>query len=152
MGTTEVGDIGEYTILLKALKRGWGVATPIGKPPYDLIFDIKGKLIKIQVKSAWFDVHSQNYVVDSRRTKTNRRLMKRSSYSQSDFDFAVCYISEKDLTYIFPIKTFISYEGPVHLVVKEKRQRKPKSDKYKEAWDLIEDLSRVSRRGPRQRS
>ena len=140
MGTTEVGDIGEYAILLKALKRGWGVATPIGKPPYDLIFDIKGKLIKIQVKSAWFDSKSQNYFVDPRRTKTNRRFMKRSSYSLSDFDFAICYISEKDLTFIFPVKIFISYKGTMNLQVTEKRQRRAKSEDYKEAWNLIEDF------------
>jgi hypothetical protein len=133
MGTTEVGNIGEYAILLKALKRGWGVATPIGKPPYDLIFDVKGKLIKIQVKSAWFDSTSQNYVVEPRRTKTNRKIMKISSYGLSDFDFAVCHILEKDLTFIFPIKIFISYKGTI-------RQRRAKSKDYKEAWNLIEDF------------
>jgi hypothetical protein len=141
MGTTEVGDIGEYAILLKALKRGWGVATPIGKPPYDLIFDIKGKLIKIQVKSAWFDKYSKSYKVDARRTRTNRRFMKRSSYDLSDFDFALCHILEKDLTYIIPIKIFISYKGSIPFVMEKRQGRKvAKSDKYKEAWDLIEDF------------
>src|SRR5579872_6530851 len=48
--------------------------------PYDLVFDVEGALVRVQVKSAWFDEPSGNYVVDNRRTRTNRRVMLRSSY------------------------------------------------------------------------
>lgn len=107
--------------------------------PYDLILDINGALIKIQVKSAWFCKKTQNYVVDNRRTKTNRRKMIRENYIESDFDFALVYIEDLDVCYIFPSAVFISYGGAISLVEAEKRQRKPRSANYRESWDMIEE-------------
>ena len=46
------------------------------------------------VKCAWFDNKKNNYVVDNRRTKTNRRHMLRENYTFSDFDFAILYIDD----------------------------------------------------------
>lgn len=85
MDTKVKGDIAEQAAVLHALKRGWGVLKPVGdRLPYDLVFDVDGVLIKVQVKYAWFDEPSGNYVADNRRTKTNRRLMLREAYKRSD--------------------------------------------------------------------
>jgi hypothetical protein len=138
MNTKLKGDIAEQAAILQALKRGWGVLKPIGdRLPYDLVFDVEGSLVKVQVKSAWFDEVRGNYVTDNRRTKTNRRIMVRESYKQSDFDFALVYISDLDLFYIFPLDVFISYASEVHLVEADKRQRKPRSADYRNAWESI---------------
>lgn len=136
--TKQKGDIAEQAVILKALRMGWEVARPIGdRLSYDLIIDINGKLVKIQVKSAWFDEVKQNYVVDNRRTKTNRRVIKRENYSSNDFDFAILYIEDLNVFYIMPIEAFLSYGSEIHLVEDEKRQRKPKSAAYREAWELL---------------
>jgi hypothetical protein len=141
MDTKLKGDIAEQAVILNALKQGWGVLKPVGdRLPYDMVFDIDGKFIKIQVKSAWFDESRQNYVVDNRRTKTNRRVMLREKYNKSDFDFAIIYIDEIQIFYIMPIDVFISYSSEIHLVETEKRQRKPKSTDYREAWHLLAKL------------
>ncbi|URD50796.1 group I intron-associated PD-(D/E)XK endonuclease [Chroococcidiopsis sp. CCNUC1] len=138
MDTKLKGDIAEQAAVFHALKRGWGILKPIGdRLPYDLVFDISGVLIKIQVKYAWFDTPSGNYIVDNRRTKTNRRLMLREAYKQSDFDFALAYIENLDLFYVFPVDVFIGYGSEIHLVEAEKRQRKPRSANYRDAWKLI---------------
>lgn len=138
MSTKLKGDIAEQAAILHSLKRGWGVLKPIGdRLAYDLVFDVEGTLIKIQVKSAWFNEKSNNYVVDNRRTKTNRRIMLRAAYSQSDFDFALVYLENLDLFYVFPVDVFISYSSEIHLVEIDKRQRKPRSAPYREAWELI---------------
>jgi hypothetical protein len=132
------GDIAEQAAILHALKRGWGVLKPIGdRMPYDMVFDVGGTLVKIQVKCAWFDEARGNYVVDNRRTKTNRRVMVRDEYKTSDFDFALVYIPGLDLFYIFPVDVFISYASEIHLVEADKRQRKPRSADCRDAWDLI---------------
>ena len=137
MNTKLKGDIAEQAVILFALKKEWGVLTPIGdRLAYDLALDINNKLIRLQVKSAWFDSKSENYVVDVRRTKTNRRVMRRDYYSNNDFDFAVVYVTE-DLFYVFPAKVFNSYGSEIHLVEASKRQRKPKSAEYRNAWELI---------------
>lgn len=138
MDTKLRGDIAEQAAVLYALKQSWGVLKPVGdRLPYDLVFDVAGRLIKIQVKSAWFDEPSGNYVVDNRRTKTNRRIMLRDAYQLIDFDFALVYLEKLDLFYVFPIDVFISYGSEIHLVEAERRQRKPRSTVYRSAWQLI---------------
>ena len=138
MSTKLKGDIAEQAAILQALQLGWGVLRPIGdRLAYDLVFDVQWILSKIQVKSSWYDEKSGNYVVDDRRTKTNRREILRANYSLEDFDFALVYIQEISLFYVFPVDTFISYGSEIHLVENNKRQRKPKSAIYRGAWDLI---------------
>jgi PD-(D/E)XK endonuclease len=142
MDTKLRGDIAEQAAVLYALKQSWGVLKPVGdRLPYDLVFDVVGQLIKIQVKSAWFDEPSGNYVVDNRRTKTNRRAMIRDTYRLNDFDFALAYLENLDLFYVFPVDVFISYGSEIHLVEAEKRQRKPRSLAYRNAWHLISQFS-----------
>jgi hypothetical protein len=138
MDTKLKSDIAEQAVVLYALKQEWGVLKPYGdRLPYDLVFDIDGIFLKIQVKSAWFDVKRQNYVVDSRRTKTNRRQMLRETYKIGDFDFAIIYIEELEIFYVMPSDVFISYGSEIHLVETDKRQRKPKSSEFRNAWSLI---------------
>ncbi|QJW91722.1 endonuclease [Spirosoma taeanense] len=138
MLTKQKGDIAEQAVILQALRWGWGVCKPVGdRLPYDLVFDIAGRLLKIQVKSAWFDEKRGNYVVDTRRTKTNRREMVRDVYQTTDFDFAVIYIDALHTFYILPVADFVAYGSEIHLVEVEKRQRKPKSAVFKEAWELL---------------
>ena len=146
MDTKLKGDIAEQAVVLYALKQGWGVLKPIGdRLPYDLALDISGSILTIQVKSAWFDTKRQNYVVDNRRTKTNRRVMIRENYKVEDFDFAVIFIEELDVFYVMPSDVFISYGSEIHLVETVKRQRKPKSGDYRNAWNLI--LQRAASKG-----
>lgn len=138
MNTKKKGDIAVSKFIFESLKKDWDVAEPFGDHlPYDLILDIQGILLKIQVKSAWFDENSQNWITDNRRMQTNRKEMKVSSYSEKDFDIAAIYIDNIDIFYIMPVEVFISYSGPIHLVEADKRQRKPKSSAYRDAWNLI---------------
>ncbi|MHB8482508.1 MAG: group I intron-associated PD-(D/E)XK endonuclease [Nitrospiria bacterium] len=138
MSTKLKGDIAEQAAILHALKRGWGVLKPVGdRLPYDLVFDIEGTLVKIQVKSAWFNQVRGNYVVDNRRTKTNRRVMIRDSYTAVDFDFALVFMGDLELFYVFPVEVFIGYGSEIHMVETNRRQRKPDSAKYRDAWKLI---------------
>ncbi len=138
MNTKLKGDIAEQAVVLYALKQDWGVLQPVGdRLPYDLVLDVNGCLLKVQVKSAWFDSNKENYVVDNRRTKTNRREMVRSNYKSSDFDFAIIFIEELNVFYVMPCEVFLSYGSEIHLVESNKRQRKPRSADYREAWELI---------------
>jgi hypothetical protein len=138
MDTKLKGDLAEQAAVLQALKRGWGVLRPVGdRLPYDLVFDVDGSLVRIQVKYAWLDNRTGNYVVDNRRTKTNRREMVREVYTTADFDFALAYVDDFDVFYVFPVNVFISYGSGIHLVEADRRQRKPQSAIYRDAWNLV---------------
>lgn len=139
MDTKLKGDIAEQAVILEALKRGWAVLQPIGdRLPYDLVFHIKNRFLKIQIKSAWWDKKKGNFVVDVRRTKTNRRQMLRMAYNSNDFDFAILYIQELHVFYIMPAPTFNAYASEIHLVESDKRQRKPQSAKFREQWERLD--------------
>ena len=139
MITKQKGQIAEQAVALTCLKKGWGVLKPLGDYlPYDLVIEIQGQFAKLQVKYAWFDDKKNNYVVDNRRTKTNRKKMLRQAYRSQDFDFAILYIENSDVFYVMPCEVFTSYGSEIHLVESDKRQRKPHSARYREAWNLIE--------------
>lgn len=138
MDTKRKGDIAEQSVILKAMKLGFDVLTPIGdRLPYDLVLAKGHRFFRIQVKAAWYDAAKDNYVVDVRRTKTNRRTMLRDYYQDTDFDFAILCILEVKVFYIMPVDVFNSYASEIHLVESNKRQRKPRSAQYREAWELV---------------
>ena len=99
--------------------------------------DTATKLVRVQVKSAWLDESSGNYVTDNRRTKTNRRRMIRDNYSLQDFDIAVVYLAEIRVFYVMPVEVFIGYGSSITFVETAKRQRKPKSSEFRDRWDII---------------
>ena len=42
-----------------------------------------------------------------------------------------------DVFYVMPCDVFIDYGSEIHFVEATKRQRKPKSSEFRNAWDLI---------------
>lgn len=149
MSTKRKGDIAEIATALSAMRKGWNVLQPIGdRLPYDLVIEAAGTFIKIQVKAAWRCDKSKCWKVDNRRTKTNRRVMKREGYSAKDFDFAVVYLIEVDVFYVMPVEVFVSYGGPISFIEGAKRQRTPRADKYRDAWDLITTFARHGNSNP----
>ena len=138
MDTKLKADIAESAVITELLRRGLKVLQPVGdRLPYDIAVDFNGKLIRLQIKSAWL-VRSKNYyAVDVRRTKTNRRRMRRERYNENDFDFAILYIDHGPVFYIMPAKVFNSYKSTISLVEADKRQRKPQAFNYRESWDLL---------------
>jgi hypothetical protein len=69
--------------------------------------------------------------------------MVRSTYSPTDFDFAIAYIEDLGVFYVIPVECFISYGSEIHLVEAAKRQRLPKSAIYREAWNLLHESRMV---------
>ncbi len=138
MDTKLKADIAESAVTTELLKRGFRVLRPVGdRLAYDLAIDLSGRLLRIQVKSAWFSAKTKCYSVDTRRTKTNRRRMLRGRYDANDFDFAIVYLAGLNVFYVMPKSVFSNYESTVTFVETDKRQRKPKSAEYRERWDLL---------------
>ncbi len=138
MDTKLKADIAESAVVTELLRRSFRVLKPVGdRLPYDLAIDINGRLLRLQVKSAW--LRNGSYFVDSRRTKTNRRQMLRERYSGSDFDFAILYIDDLKVFYVMPVSVFSSYKSEICLVERDTRQRKPRSSQYRENWDLLSE-------------
>lgn len=65
--------------------------------------------------------------------------MLRSLYSKGDFDFALVYLEAIDLFYVIPSDVFIAFASQIYFVESDKRQRKPRSANYREAWNLVSE-------------
>lgn len=138
MDTKLKADVAESAVTTDLLKGGFKVLKPIGdRLPYDLALDRNGRLLKIQIKHAWFNKKDSCYIVDARRTKTNRRRMLRARYKSDDFDIAILYIEDQQVFYLMPHDVSNSYASTISLVEADKRQRKPRSLQYRNRWDLL---------------
>jgi hypothetical protein len=138
------GDVAEQSAILKGLKMGFNVLVPVGdRLPYDLVFEMNGMFARCQVKSAWYHRKTDRYHSDNRRHNTNQRITKVRRYLDTDFDFALVYVEDRDIWYVFPSSTFNSYSSTISLNVGSESQRKASSAAFLEAWNLItEKLSR----------
>lgn len=140
MDTKLKADIAESAVTTELLSRGYDVLKPVGdRLAYDLAIDRKGTLLRLQVKTAWFNHLKNMHIVDNRRTRTNRRQMVRKRYSDDEFDFAILYIHERKVFYVMPVDIFNSYASSIAIVENVKRQRVPRSANYREKWELLED-------------
>jgi hypothetical protein len=138
MDTKLRADIAESAVITELLGRGCKVLKPVGdRLPYDLVVDFNGRFVRLQVKTAWYNELKSMYIVDNRRTRTNRRFMKRMAYSDRDFDFAILYLHERRIFYVMPVDIFISYGSSIAIVEDKKRQRPPRSSEFRERWDLL---------------
>src|SRR5215831_21191020 len=61
--------------------------------------------------------------------------MVRGAYQLEDF--APVFIEEIGASNVFPCEVFIGYGSEIHLVEADKRQRRPKSADFRNAWNLI---------------
>lgn len=140
MDTKVKGDISEQAVVYEALKQGWEVLKPFGdRLPYDLVIDVNGILVKIQVKSAWLvdETDEDVWGVETRRTKTNRREMKRTYYQITDCDFVVVHAQKPEVFWILPIEFYLTFKGQITLRVNDNGQRLLKSSEFRNDWNLI---------------
>jgi hypothetical protein len=141
------GDIAEYRVIAELLRRGLNVLRPLGdRLPYDLAVEKDGSLIRIQVKMAWNDP-SGNYVIDIRRSQTNRRVFKHTKYETGDFEFLIAWLPDLDVFYIFPSDFACTFGSSIAMVEGVRRQRLPKSAGYRNKWDLLESYCGIEQPG-----
>jgi hypothetical protein len=100
MDTNQKGKITEVNILAYVLGLGYSVSVPFGdKDRYDQIWDINGKLLKVQIKTASSVDEQNSAIVFSCRSVSNG---KAHSYSKEDIDFFATYWNGK--VYLIPIE------------------------------------------------
>jgi hypothetical protein len=135
--TKQKGDVAEYRVIAELLRRGLNVLRPLGdRLPYDLAIEQAGKLVRLQVKMAWRDA-TGNFVVDVRRSQTNRRVFKHTKYTETDFEFMVAWVPEPEAFYIFPASFACSFGSGISMVEGSRRQRPPRSAAYRNRWELL---------------
>lgn len=98
--TNQKGKITEIEVLSHILKMGYSVSIPFGdKDRYDQIWDINGKLLRIQVKTASPVDEEEGVIKFSCKSVSNG---KAHIYTKNDIDYFATYW--KGNVYLVPIE------------------------------------------------
>jgi hypothetical protein len=102
--TDQKGAVAELAIATAAAELGIGVWGAYTVERYDLIFDLRPKLLRVQCK--WASRYGDVIVVRCYRNRRNREGLLKQFYSPDDIDAYAAYCSDLDKCYLLPIDEF----------------------------------------------
>jgi PD-(D/E)XK endonuclease len=102
--TDQKGAVAELAIATAAADLGVGVWRAYTVERYDLIFDLRPGLLRVQCK--WAARHGDVIVVRCYRNRRNRNGLLRQFYSPHDIDAYAAYCAEVRKCYLLPIGEF----------------------------------------------
>lgn len=101
MDTNIIGKTTELEVLLYMTKKGISVSIPFGdKDRYDQIWDINGKLIKIQIKTSHISKKNTGKAIEFKTTGTSNG--KTTKYSKEDIDYFATFWENQ--VYVVPVE------------------------------------------------
>lgn len=104
MDSNTKGKITELEVLSYVIKKGYSVSIPFGdKDRYDQIWDINGRLLKIQIKtSSWKNVDKKDaFSFKTCSIYARHNGYKANTYSQKDIDFFATIVEGQ--VYVVPV-------------------------------------------------
>ena len=104
MDSKQKGNITELEVLTYITKLGYQVSIPFGdRERYDQIWDINGKLIKVQVKTSRpLDEEVSGIIFSCRSNTKIQGKVQHSRYTKDEIDFFATYWNNK--CYLIPIE------------------------------------------------
>lgn len=94
------GNLTELQVMLEAMKQGCAVSIPYGDcDRYDQIWDINGKLLKVQVKTSRPKNEQETAIIFNCYSVVNG---KKHKYSKEDIDFFATYWNGQ--CYLIPVE------------------------------------------------
>lgn len=114
MNVNQKGKISELNVLSYVIKKGYSVSIPFGdKDRYDQVWDINGKMYRIQVKtSRWIDDEHSGFMFNCYTVSNGKKRF----YSKKDIDLFATYVNEQ--LYVFPVE-YCSNEKKVRFTSKQ---------------------------------
>jgi PD-(D/E)XK endonuclease len=97
--TDQKGIVAEMAIAHAALELGVGVSRPLGDERYDLIFDLAGKLVRVQCK--WASRYRDVLVVRCYSARRNAEGLVKRLYSGEEVDAFAAYCADLRRCYFF---------------------------------------------------
>jgi hypothetical protein len=104
MTTDQKGAIAEAAIAFEAMKLGIGVFRPMGDERYDLIFDTRPQLLRVQCK--WATRYDDVVVVRCYSCRRAREGLRKKVYSRDEVDGIAAYCLELNRCFFFSAEAF----------------------------------------------
>ena len=101
MDTNTLGKLTELEVMRYIIQKGYSVSIPFGnKDRYDQIWDINGKLLRIQVKTSHLYSKNTGKAIEFSTTGTSNGRI--TSYSKKDIDYFATYWDSQ--VYLVPVE------------------------------------------------
>ena len=101
--TDQKGAIAESAIVHAAIKLGIGVYRPLSDGErYDLILDLRPRLIRLQCK--WASFHDDVLIIRAYSCRRSRHGLVKRAYSADEIDAIAAYCMALDRCFYFPIE------------------------------------------------
>tara|TARA_B100001079_G_scaffold65715_1_gene55942 strand:+ start:1070 stop:1582 length:513 start_codon:yes stop_codon:yes gene_type:complete len=128
------GEISEQIFSTKCFTEyGYMVSMPIGTADYDLVVDVDGRLLRVQVKSSIYKSHNSDTIRFTITKGTNGQKNGRGKYPypEDSIDFFALHFDNKEW-YIIPRHATASTQT---LCIQEHC----KYQQYKDNWEFLDD-------------
>ena len=101
MNTNILGKTTELEVMLYITKKGYSVSIPFGdKDKYDQIWDVNGKLYRIQIKTSHLYTKNTGKAIEFKTTGTSNG--KTTSYTKDDIDYFATFWENQ--VYLVPVE------------------------------------------------
>jgi PD-(D/E)XK endonuclease len=97
--TNQKGLVAESAVMFECAKLGIGVSRPLNDERYDLIFDLRGNLMRVQCK--WASRHGDVIVVPLYANRRAAEGLRRTYYTRDEVDAFAAYCAETSACYFF---------------------------------------------------
>jgi hypothetical protein len=139
MTTDQKGAIAEACIAAAALKLGIGVFRPLGDERYDLIFDLRPGLYRVQCKCA--TRRGDVLFIGLQSARRSAEGFRRRPYSPEKFDAVAAYSLELDRCFFFPIE-LVANRPSITVRVRRCRNNQRRRINWANDFDLAATLRR----------
>jgi hypothetical protein len=140
LSTNQRGAIAEAEIVAAALKLGIGVFSAVHDERYDLIFDLRPKLLRVQCKTA---VVARDVVaIRCFSCRRSAEGLLRRVYTRNEIDAIAAYGAEIDRVFLVPISR-IDGRSHIQLRLGPARNNQTIGVNWAEDFDFAVTLSRL---------
>jgi PD-(D/E)XK endonuclease len=150
--TDQKGAIAEAAITHAALELGIGVAKPSGDERYDLIFDLRPQLVRVQCK--WAVRRGDVVPIRCYGSRRNADGLLRRFYTEDEIDAFAAYCADVGRCYFLPFAT-LPAEKHVNLRLSAPRNNQRLRINWAEEFEFAATLGRyygaIAQLGERQR-
>lgn len=131
--TIRKGEIAKCRVLLRAYEKGVTASVPTIETDYDLVLDVKGQLVRVQVKYAGASPSRASGAVELglRRTTWTKKVL---TYSPREIDALLVFIPQLDAVVWLPPKV---WAGKTSLTLRYEDSRNRQKKRVLDARDFV---------------
>jgi hypothetical protein len=138
--TNQKGTIAEAKFAARAVELGLGVARPLDDERYDLILDLRPRLLRVQCK--WSRRIGDGVAARLYTSRRGPEGLRNRRYNLGEFDSFGLYCPDNDQCYLLPADEFVAFRQ-VHLRLEPSRNNQALGIRWARDYEFGATLQRL---------